>query len=89
MLWEARYVAEIHIADELTNAFENSTLYSDGTSNKVYIHCNVHTLAGQAEESIKLWGRLLIGDAKVVSFNHCCYLKGESGTLYLIHAICK
>ena len=34
MLWEARYVAQIHVADELTNAVENSTLYSDGTSKK-------------------------------------------------------
>ena len=36
MLWEARYVAHIHVADELTNAVENSTLYSDGTSKKGY-----------------------------------------------------
>ena len=34
MLWEARYVAQIHVAEELTNAVENSTLYSDGTFKK-------------------------------------------------------
>ena len=34
MLWEARYVAQIHVAEELTNAIENSTLYSDGTFKK-------------------------------------------------------
>ena len=34
MLWEARYEAQIHVADELTNAVENSTLYSDGASKK-------------------------------------------------------
>ena len=36
ILWEARYVAQIHVADELTNAVENSTPYSDGTSKKGY-----------------------------------------------------
>ena len=34
MLLEARYVAQIHVADKLTKAVENSTLYSDGTSKK-------------------------------------------------------
>ena len=36
MLWESRYVNQIHVADELTNAVENSTLYSDVTSKKGY-----------------------------------------------------
>ena len=40
MLWQARYVAQIHVADELTNAVENSTLYSDGTSKKDYSYAN-------------------------------------------------
>ena len=36
MLWEARHVAQIHVADELTNAVENSTLYSHDKSEKGY-----------------------------------------------------
>ena len=40
MLWEPRYVAQIHVADELTNAVENSTFYSDGTSKKDYSYAN-------------------------------------------------
>ena len=36
MLWEGRYVAQIHVADDLTNAVENSTIYSDGTCKKYY-----------------------------------------------------
>ena len=34
MLWEARYVAQIHVAGKLTKAVENKTLYSDDTSKK-------------------------------------------------------
>ena len=201
MLWEARYVAQIHVTDELTNAVENSTLYSDGTSKKGHSYatfdyqkpdgtiivtglrcagggdtqtqldtfkeilseisessgntdssfisqtffsiknlmsdrcatqkkinnffqeyrssvtpdvidkwntlkdveqknfnslndffCGLHCLVGladQAEASIKLWEGLLIGDAKVGSLNHGSYSKGESGTLCLIHTVCK
>ena len=36
MLWESRYVSQIHVADELTNTVENNTMYSDGTSKKGY-----------------------------------------------------
>ena len=54
--------------------------------------CGLHCLVGladQAEASIKLWEGLLIGDAKVGSLNHGSYSKGESGTLCLIHTVCK
>ena len=55
-------------------------------------YCGLHFLVGladQAEDSLKLWESLLFGKAKIGSLNHGEYSEGESGTLCLIHTICK
>ena len=62
MLWEARYVAQIHVADKLTNAVENSTLYADGTSKKGHSYA---TLDYQNPDGTIITGLRCVGGGDV------------------------
>ena len=90
MLWEARHVAQIHVADELTNAVENSTLYSHDKSKKGYSYATfeyqkadgtilVTSLrcvgGGDAQTQIRLWKFFLKFQKVLVTLTAVLFLK--------------